>query len=465
MRRLPGLLLPRVQRRLPRGPTVGVQPGRGPLSRRTVLRGLLQGSAVSLALPWLEIFGGAGSARACGGAIPRRFGLFFWGNGNIPERWTPTGEEDDWALSEILTPLEPVKDFITVITGMSVKLPNTEPHGSGAAGILSASAKMAVGDDTTFSEPTIDQIIAAEIGSSTLYSSIQTAATDTYGLSYTGPGARAPAETDVYAFYERLFGDTFRAPGEEVQVDPSLGLRRSVLDAVMEDINALNARVGAADKIRLEQHLDGVRELEQRLAQLEEDPPNLEACERAAEPEASYPDVDGRAQMSARSRAMTDMLAMALACDQTRVFAHYISEPVSNILYPDATDGHHNLTHDEGEPHDQVTDITIQIMDELAYTLQKFASIDEGDGTLLDNSVIFACTEVSLGQTHSLDDMPIILAGSACGRLRTNYHYKSVSQENASKVLLTLAQAMDLSLSEIGYDEAWTDETINDIML
>ncbi len=456
--------LPRFRRRLPQGPTLYDQPGRGPLSRRTVLRGVLRGSAIGLALPWLEIFAGR-KAHACGGAIPRRFGLFFWGNGNGPERWLPTGEGDEWELSEQLAPLAGVKDFLTVITGMSVKLPNTEPHGSGAAGILSASSLMSVGDDLTFSQPTIDQIIASEIGGDTLYSSLQTAATDTYGLSYTGAGARASAETDPYAFYERIFGDTFREPGEEVEIDPTLGLRRSVLDAVMGDIATLQARVGAADKERLEAHLDGVRELEQRLARLEEDPPNLEACARAEAPEASYPDVDGQAQASARSRVMCDMLAMALACDQTRVFAHFFSEPVSNILYPGASDGHHNLTHDESPPQDEVSAITVQIMEEYAYLLSKFASVDEGDGSLLDNSVILGCSEVSYGQEHSLDDMPILLGGSACGRLKTNYHYKSVSAENATKVLLTLAQAMDLSVAELGVDEGWTDETLDDILL
>lgn len=464
--RWPARLLPRPLRRLPAGPTVHEQPARGALSRRTVLRGVLRGSIVSLALPPLEVFlNRSGKAYACGGAIPRRFGLFFWGNGNVPERWWPTGEGDAWELSEQLAPLQPVKDYLTVITGMSIQLPNSEPHGSGAAGILSAAPLMSVGDDLTFSSATIDQVIAAEIGGETLYSSVQTAATDTYGLSYTGAASRASAETDPYAFYERIFGDTFREPGEEGLVDPTLGLRRSVLDAVMEDIAALQGRVGAADKVRLEQHLDGVRELEQRLARLEEDPPELEACSRADAPEASYPDIDGRAQYSARSRVMSDMLAMALACDQTRVFAHFVSEPVSNILYPDATDGHHNLTHDEGDPQDQVSAITVLMIEELSYLLQKFASIDEGDGSLLDNSVILATSEVSQGRTHSLDDMPIVLAGSACGRLKTNYHYKSVSQENTSAVLLTLAQAMDLNLGEIGTDEGWTDEGLTDIEL
>lgn len=451
--------------RRPSGPGVYGQPRRLPLSRRTVLRGLLAGGAVSLALPWLEIFTGR-DARACGGAIPRRFGLFYWGNGNVPDRWHPTGEGDTWELSEQLAPLAPVKDYLTVLSGLAVKLPNDEPHYAGVAGVLSGAALMEVGDDKTLSSATIDQIIAAEIGSNTLYSSLQTAATDTYGYSYTGAGARASAETDPFALYERIFGDTFREPGDEPIIDPTLGLRRSVLDAVMGDVAALQGRVGAADKVRLEQHLDGVRELEQRLARLEEDPPALEACSRPdTAPESSYPDIDGRAQYSARSRIITDMLAMALACDQTRVFAHFLSEAVSNVLYPGISDGHHNLTHDEALPQDEVSAVTVMVMEELSYMLQRFSEVDEGDGSLLDNSVIMATSEVSLGQTHSIDDLPFLLAGSACGRLRTNYHYKSVTGENVSMALLTLARAMDLPLGEIGVDEGWTDESLTDIEL
>ena len=121
--------------------------------------------------------------------------------------------------------------------------------------------------------------------------------------------------------------------------------------------------------------------------------------------------------------------------------------------------------HDEALPQDEVSAITVLLMEELAYMLEKFSSVDEGDGSLLDNSVILATSEVSLGQTHSIDDVPMVLAGSACGKLRTNYHYKSVSGENASMALLTLCRAMDLSAAEIGVDEGWTDESLTDIEL
>jgi hypothetical protein len=425
-----------------------------PLTRRSVLRGLLRGAVVGIGLPPLEaFFDDSGRAYACGGVIPRRFGLFFWGNGNRPERWLPIGEGDSWELSEELAPLVNVKDHISVVSGMSVKTGNVYPHTSGAVGLLTGQGPLVSGDTTTFAVPSIDQLIAAQIGGDTIYSSLHTTATGAGGLSYNGPNNRNPPEASPYALFERVFGAGFRVPGDEGVIDPSLGLRQSVLDAVMEDTNALKGRVGAADAIRLEQHLEGIRELEQRLALLQQDPPDLDACVMPDEPLPDYPDIDGRPQVSARSRAMVDLLAMALACDQTRVFAHWFSDPVSDTLYEGATAGHHSLTHNETGDQPEVNDITVQIMEELAYLVEKLASIPEADGTLLDNCAILATSEVSLGQTHSVDDMPIVLAGSACGGLKPGVHYRSYTQENASAVMLSLVRAMDIPATSFGADE------------
>jgi hypothetical protein len=426
---------------------------------------VLQGSAVFVGLPLLEaMLNGNGTALACGGAIPRRFGLFFWGNGNRPDRWVPSTDGESWELSEELAPLANVKEKVTVVSGLSVKVPNVLPHTSGAAGLLTGIAPVSEGGNETFAGPTIDQVIAAEVGGDSLYPSLQTAATDASGQSYNGPNSKNPPETDPYALYERLFGASFREPGEEALVDPTLGLRRSVLDSVADDIVTLQARLGAADKARLDQHLTGVRDLETRLARLEEDPPSLEACGRpATEPLASYPDEEGRPQISARSRAMIDMLAMAFACDQTRVFGHYLCDPVSNILFPGASAGHHNLTHDEGGDQPEVHAITTQIVAELAYLLEAFDAVVEADGTLLDNCCILGCSEVSLGQTHSLDDVPIVLGGGLCGTLRTGIHYRSYTGDNASSLMLSIMRGMDILATSFGSDDAYTTSGLSEI--
>ncbi|MBK7757473.1 MAG: DUF1552 domain-containing protein [Deltaproteobacteria bacterium] len=431
-------------------------------SRRLVLRGLLGGLAVSVALPPLLSLGSR-RARAADDGFPLRFGLFTWGNGNLPDRWVPTqeGEGDAWSLSEQLAGLALVKPDLTVITGLSCKVPNIVPHGSGNAGMLSGLALDQTTGEDTFAGPSIDQIIAAEIGQDTLYQSILTAASNVNGSSYNGPFSRNPPDTDPYTLYERLFGATFREPGEEGLVDPTLGLRRSALDAVMGDIATLNARVGSEDKLRLEQHLDGVRQLETRLARLEEDPPSLESCARPATPEVSYPDLEGRPQVSARNRVMADMLAMALACDQTRVFGHTISDPVSDLLFDGASAGHHDLTHNEGGDQPEVHNITLQIIDQLAVLIEALRAVPEGDATLLDHCVVMAVSEVSLGRTHSLDDMPILLAGSCGGALKTDLHLRSTGQESTNRAHLSVMRALGIPALSFGEDDGYTEDGLS----
>ncbi|MCB9779311.1 MAG: DUF1552 domain-containing protein [Alphaproteobacteria bacterium] len=438
----------------------------GALSRRAVLGGFARGAAVTIALPPLvAMFDAGGTAYACDGVLPKRFGLWFWGNGMLPDLWTPetTGSGDAWALSEQLAPLAAVKHKLCLVTGLSCKVDNTIPHGSGMAAILTAAAQIETGSDETVAAPSIDQVIADQIGGYSIYKSIQTTATSSSGQSWNGPNSRNTAEQDPYAFYERLFGDTFIEPGEDGEVDPRLGLRRSVLDAVMDDIARLDARLGSEDRVRLEQHLDGVRELEQRLAILEENPPNLEACTKPDALTADYADIDGRPQITERNAIMMQLTAMALACDQTRVFGHYLTDPVSDVLFAGATAGHHDLTHNEGEPQPQVNAITVAIMERLADSIAILDSIPEGDGTLLDNCAVLCTSEVSLAQTHNIDEMPTIIAGSACGFFKQDQHYRSLSGENATKLLISLQRAMDINVSSFGIDSAQADEGLTDI--
>lgn len=432
-----------------------MRPGRS-ISRRTVLKGMLGGAAVSVALPRLEAFAADG--------FPKRFGIWFWGNGILPERWVPTGEGTEWTLSEQLAALEPVKSEITVVSGMAVKTGNSIPHGSGPAGMLSGAPLIVrSGDDFTFSTPSIDQVIAAQAGQETRFRSLELGVRPGPGLSYTGADQRNPPESSPRMLFDRLFGSGFSAPGEEPVVDPKLGLRRSVLDAVIADANRLKGRVSTADRMRLEQHLEGVRDLERRIARLEEDPPSLESCALPGEPEAEYPDVDGRPQLSEINRVMADLTAMALACDQTRVFSYFYTYPVNNLLFPGMPAGHHRLTHDEPGEQPQVNEIVKQIITELSFFLQRLAAVPEGDGTLLDNCAILCTSDTSFGRNHSLDDYPIIIAGTAGGALKKGIHYRSPSGENTSMVLLSLLRAMDLPIAEYGEEAGRVDRGLGAI--
>ena len=190
------------------------------------------------------------------------------------------------------------------------------------------------------------------------------------GVSQSGPNQPKPPEWSPKALFDRIFSDGFQLPGDEPIVDPKLSLRRSVLDAVSADISRLKQRVGSVDRERLDKHFDGVRDLERRLQKLEEDPPNLEACAYPATPLDEYPKLDGRIPMKEISRAMADILAMALACDQTRVFSNSFSFPVNNVLYEGLPAGHHRLTHDEQGDQPLVNSIVKLIMAELNYFLK-----------------------------------------------------------------------------------------------
>jgi hypothetical protein len=440
------------------------------LDRRTVLRGLLGAAAVSIGLPPLEIFmTDNGDAYAGESGFPKRFGWWFFGNGVHAEKWVPeaTGVGDEWELSPQLAPLADHKDAITVVSGLKVFMPNSVPHGTGPAGILTGRRLGVAGGDfgsSSFGAPSLDQIIANEVGGETLYRSLEVAVQrTTASLSYSAPNQPIPPENSPHALFKRLFASGFTEPGDTPIIDPTIGLRRSVLDVVSEDASALKKRLGHFDGVRVEQHFDNIRSLEKKLQKLEEDPPNLASCMLPAEPLEDYPDANGVPQMSAVSRVMSDLVAMALACDQTRVFSVMFSKPVNGVLYPGATAGHHQLTHDELGDQPQVHAIIVQIIEELAYFIGALRAIPEGDGNLLDNSAVLGFSDCSFGKSHAVDDYPLLLAGSACGALRQGIHYRAPSAENASKLGFSILRAMDLSPTAFGGDEGLVTEGIDEI--
>ena len=163
-----------------------------------------------------------------------------------------------------------------------------------------------------------------------------------------------------------------------------------------------------------------------------------------------YPDLNGRPQMSVISRVICDLVVMALACDQTRVFFDMFSQPVNNVLFGTAPAGHHQLTHDEPGDQPTVNTIVISIIEELAYLLRAMARVTEGAGTLLDHSLVLATTDCSYGRSHAIDNYPILLCGGANGAMRQGIHYHSPGGENASKVMLSILRAMDVRTADFG---------------
>jgi hypothetical protein len=412
--------------------------------------------------------GGGAKALAADQIFPKRFVLFFWGNGMLPEKWVPGGigtpsTGAEWVASEQLAPLAHLREDLSLLTGFEVKAQNLSAHFSGPCGLLSGFPAKLAGEDKSFTAPSLDQRIANELGGDTLYRSIEAAVQPgAAGLSYVGTDLRNPPFSDPTSLFQSLFGEEFTAPGEDQEPDPKLGVRRSILDAVMDDMSSVMNIVGAADRIRLEQHLSTVRDLELRLQRMEEDPPNYEACSRPDDV-VTPPDMDGRPDMQGRARLTSELLTMALACDLTRVASLFHSDPLCDVLWPAMTAGHHQLTHDEVGDQPQVNQIVIHTMEDLAYLIETMKAVPEGEGTLLDNTILLGTSDVSYGRTHQIDEFPLILAGRGGGALKAGFHYRSETRANASEVPLSIMRAMGMTPASYGSDDSYTESGLSEI--
>jgi hypothetical protein len=409
------------------------------ISRRTVLRGVLGGAAIAMGLPALEIMlDDHGEAYAGeGSGFPKRFGVWFWGNG-FAQGWAPRGVGENFELSSQLAPLEAVKRHLTIVSGLKVVWPNVEPHGTGPKGVL-------VGSDSW--GKTLDQIIGGSVGSAALSSldvSVERASTT---ISRSSRDSTVPPISDPFALHQ-LFLDNYVPPGSP-KIDPRLAVRQGVLGAVAEDVVALKRRLSAADRERLDRHLANVERLQSSLRKLEQEPPDYKACRALDAPPASFPEENGRLPLSAISRALTDIVVMALACGQTNVFTFQFCSPVSNMLFPGASKGYHQLTHEELGDQPEVQGIVRYVLAEYAYFLGEMAKVEEGTGTLLDHSVVLGMTDTSYAKSHAVDDYPILLGGGGDGRLTPGRHLRS-NNENASRLGKSLLDVFDVGAPSFG---------------
>ena len=432
------------------------------LSRRTVLRGVLGAAGVAIGLPVLEMMlNSNGTALAQGQPLPKRLGVFFWGNGVKLDRWNPTTTGAGWQLSPALEPLGALQPYVSVVSGMNIMTGNERGHHAGTVGILSGAPMIPQphpnsGYVSTFSAPSIDQVAAAAIGS-TKYKSLELGisrrvvkgeGTTLMTLSHNGPDSVNPPEYDPAAFFNRIFGADF-TPSAPGAVDVSRELKQSVLDAVKSDIASLKSKVGATDARRLDQHFENIRLIENQLKTIT--PVAGAMCKLPVNP-GSFPDQNGAEQLEAKMTATSALIAMALACDLTRVFSVMYTGSVGSTVFKDAgaTSGHHGLTHDEPGDQPIVHATTVYMVKHFAILLNALKAIPEGAGNLLDSSAIIASSDTADGKAHSIKDYPILVAGKAGGALKyPGVHYRSAG-ENTSKVLLTVLRAVGMQLTEFG---------------
>ncbi|HVZ75274.1 MAG TPA: DUF1552 domain-containing protein [Polyangia bacterium] len=445
---------------------------RSRISRRAILRGVAGGVGIGVALPPLEaMFNGNGNAYADGTAIPRRLGIFFWGNGVKPDRWVPINTGAGWTSSPSLQPLEDagVKDYVNVVSGTNITSGDERGHHSGTVGILSGAplvSQPAGGAPyrSTFSQPSIDQVAAGIIGTSSRYKSLEVGVstrvngnegTTLHYLSHSGPDSPNPPEYDPSKLFDRIFGAGFTPPGSTTTpvVDATLGYRKSVLDVVLRDFNGVRARAGAADKARLDKHADGIRSIESRLMTSSMPVASAASCKLPIKPSA-FADQAGKEQLAEKTKAMGDLLAIALACNMTRVFSMMFTGSTASTVFWEVniTSAHHQLTHDEPGMQPQVQASTVFMMKCFASLLTSLKSVPEGAGNVLDNTAILASTDTSDGRFHSVRDYPILVAGKGGGYFKyPGIHYRSASgTESTSTVLLSVLRAAGTNLATVG---------------
>ncbi|WP_438010254.1 DUF1552 domain-containing protein [Sorangium sp. So ce321] len=427
------------------------------LDRRTFLRGA---GGLAVALPFLDAMSGSASAVE----FPKRFVVFFTGLGTVKEAWQPTGTETAFELGEILAPLSPYRDKLLVIEGVDMESAYNGPGDPHQQGIGQALTGTELQEGTLFPyacDPaalvgwgggiSVDQLLAARLGQRTKLSSLELGVQVQYAnvssrISYLGPGQPVPPEDDPRAVFDRLFNDLSADPAD---LERRRALRRRVLGSVMEDYGSLARQLGGEDRQKLEHHLEAVSEIEKRL-----DAPGLLGGACAVPELGERLDVYANDNFPAIGRLQMDLLAMALACDLTRIASIQWSATQAGKVFTwlGQSDTHHALSHSSPghqAKQQQLVDIGRWQAEQLAYLLGKLDAVPEGAGTLLDNTIVLWCTDISAGQSHSRRDMPYVIAGRAGGALRTG-RFLSYAGDPHNDLLVALCNAMGVDVSTFG---------------
>ena len=443
----------------------------GKISRRGMLRGTIGGMAVSVGLPLLDcLLNDNGTAfAATGRPLPVRFGTWFWGLGYTPSRWVPQKTGADYDLQPELKYIEPHKHRINILSGFDVKL-DGKPNTAHYAGTIGFRTGTAVDEPDRSQLPTFDVIIADAIGNDTRFKSLEVAATGNNTDSYSRRTVNdvSPGEGSPLQFYTRVFGPDFRDPNAaDFKPDPDVMLRLSVLSAIKDQRQSLLQEVGSTDRARLDQYFTSLRQVEQQLQLQLQKPPPAEACRVSARPNEA-PIGYEVGSVIANHKLFAELMAMTLACNQTRVFNVVYSDSRSQLHRPGSTTIHHQYTHEE--PIDKELGYQIESawfversMEAWTTFVGALAALKEGDGTLLDNTLVLAHSDTSFAKTHLVQALPVMTAGSAGGRIKTGIHIAG-NGEPVTRIALTAQQVMGLTVERWGGGSMETNQPISELL-
>src|SRR6202163_4239483 len=418
-------------------------------------RTFLKSAQAALALPLLDAMIPASTAWAQTPAKPvPRLGFVFIPMGCDHSRWTPAGQGKLDELSPILNPLKPVKDQVTVIT--NTRLLNAYPgtHDTSNSAFLSAASSKHTESSDYFLGTTVDQIAARQMGRETQLASLQLAmdlnplagvCNNGYAcvyqncLSWSSPTTPLPAEAHPRIVFERLFGEGGNAAARSA----ALHDRASLLDSFNGDIAKLKRRVGTPDRVRLDQYLDSIRQVESEIERAEK------AVADNRTPDLDRP-VGVPAAFADHAKLMFDLQILAFQADITRVVTFQLTREQCNRTYPEigVSDPHHPTSHHGNDPEKlaKIAKINTYHVSLFSDFLQKMKATPDGDGSLLDHSVYMYGSGMGNSSLHDHENLPILIAGGAATGLKGGRHIKYEKGTNLAKLHLTLLDRVGIHL-------------------
>ncbi len=443
--------------------------------RRQILRGMLNGAAVGVALPFLDCFlNDHGTALASGQPLPVRFGTWFWGLGFSPGFGFSHTAADVQPLLEAraLAPL--VKDM-NYFSGFTVAL-DGNPNMVHFSGVIVARTGASPTTQQDVPAPTVDVLIGDQIGGGVRFHSLDAAASGgpRGGYSARSTASRNAAETSPLALYARVFGPGFADPNNaDFQPDPQIMVRRSVLTGVNDVSKGFMKSLGAADRARMDQYFTSIRELEQQLDLMMQRPAPNKACRVSPPPkDRGSQSAEGETEIASvltTHKAMAGLMAMAVACNQTNVFTMTFSAAQSGLRLEGFASSHHTLSHEE--PVDaklgyqaQVSWFNQKTMEGCRDFIEAFRGIREGDGSLLDNTLIMAHSDTNDAKVHALDGIPVMTFGKAGGRFKTGLHVAG-NGDSITRVGLTAMRAMGVPLNSWGVKSNETSKVVKEVLV
>jgi hypothetical protein len=438
-----------------------------PITRRTVLRGL----GVSLALPWLDTFRPdalwakelAQAGLAADGS-PRRMAFIFVPNGVNLNEWTPRTEGFGYDLPYTLQPLARVQQDVMVLSGLTHDKGRNNGDGPGdharsASVFLTGAQPRKTAGANIRSGISVDQAAAQAIGKQTRFASLELGCEGGRGagscdsgyscaysnnISWSGEATPMGKETNPREVFERLFSQDKQ--DSKVSLARRQQFKKSVLDFIADDAQKLQGKLGVSDNRKLDEYLTGVREIERRVERAEREP---------MEDGPSYQVPTGIPRAYAEHiRLMCDMMVLAFQTDSTRIASFMFANAGSNRNYReiDVPDGHHELSHHGGDPGklDKIRRINRFHVAQLAYLLEKLKSIPEGDGTLLDNSMVCYGSALSDGNRHNNENLPILLAGGGGGAIDPGRHVRYQEETPMCNLFMSMLDSVGASVPYIG---------------